>query len=239
MRKKLAELVLFVRRLFHLLTGRRHRDYEKESSIVNQFHMMYYDTEMEGKTWGNTYWMGVPILKCPLDLWVYQEILNDVKPDWIIETGTHRGGSAHYMACLCDIFDRGRVITIDIDPGKDRPTHPRLEYITGSSTAPEILERVRSRIGADDRVMVILDSDHRKEHVDRELELYHPMVTRGSYLIVEDSNLNGHPVCPEFGPGPHESIEQFVSNHPAFQIDPARQKFHLTFSPDGFLKRIG
>ena len=85
--------------------------------------------------------------------------------------------------------------------------------------------------------MVLLDSDHTRDHVLKELEAYSPMVTHGSYLIVEDTNLNGHPVEPEHGPGPMEALEAFLPAHPQFAHDTAMDKFLLTFNPRGFLKR--
>ena len=86
--------------------------------------------------------------------------------------------------------------------------------------------------------MVVLDSDHSKAHVRRELDRYREFVTVGSYLVVEDTNVNGHPVMPEHGPGPFEAVQEFLPEHPEFQIDHAREKFLLTYFPGGYLKRI-
>jgi cephalosporin hydroxylase len=85
--------------------------------------------------------------------------------------------------------------------------------------------------------MGILDSDHRRDHVIDELHLYKDIVTRGQYLIVEDTNLNGHPVAPEFGPGPMEALEDFLAENDQFEIDEGMQKFYLTFNPKGYLKK--
>ena len=86
--------------------------------------------------------------------------------------------------------------------------------------------------------MVILDSDHTRDHVLRELELYAPLVTPGSYLVVEDTNINGHPVAPEFGPGPMEAVEAFLETTDEFEVDRAREKLMLTFNPSGYLRRV-
>jgi cephalosporin hydroxylase len=189
-------------------------------------------------TWNNTAWLGVPLWKNPLDLWVYQEIIWEVKPALIIETGTWRGGSAFYFASLLDLIGDGKVITIDHSPGKGRPEHPRVEYITGSSIAPEIFELVASRVAAaDGPVLVILDSNHRQEHVAAELEKYPSWVTPGSYLIVEDTNINGHPVNPFFGPGPMEAVNDFLPRHPEFEVDSTREKYMVTHNPRGYLRR--
>src|ERR1700682_652378 len=111
------------------------------TGVVDSFHKLYY--ESESRTWKNTYWLGVPVQKCPLDLWIYQEILWKVRPDVIIETGTYDGGSAYFLADMCDMLGKGRVVTIDIEPRPGRPQHPRLQYVLGSSTAPDVVASVR------------------------------------------------------------------------------------------------
>ena len=86
--------------------------------------------------------------------------------------------------------------------------------------------------------MVILDSDHKMEHVLRELDLYNQFVTKDSYLIVEDTNINGHPVKKEFGKGPMEAVDIFMKNNQEFYIDKSKEKYFLTFNPNGFLKKV-
>ncbi len=203
------------------------------STIADQFHQQYYDSGV----WMNTTWLGVPVQKLPLDLWIYQEIMNELKPDLIIECGTADGGSAYYLASLCDLVRNGRIISIDI-LAKPRPQHPRITYLTGSSVSAEIQTAVRNAIKPGERVMVILDSDHSLEHVLNELRAYAPLVTSGSYLIVEDTNINGHPVLPQFGPGPMEALQQFLAENKDFQVDLSREKFFVTFFPNGFLKKL-
>src|SRR5215210_8117062 len=128
------------------------------SSLVDQF-LRLYDDHRE-QTWGNTFWLGHRVLKCPLDLWCYQEILYDVRPALIIETGTYQGGSALFLASICDLLGKGEVLTIDVDRRDDRPQHPRISYLTGSSTSNAILRRVRRKVKGTSRVLVILDSGH-------------------------------------------------------------------------------
>lgn len=212
---------------------------KQEKSIVSQFHKLYYDAHIFGKTWCNTFWLGIPTLKCPLDLWIYQEIIFEVKPDVIIECGTAHGGSALFLASVCDLVGNGKVITIDIEDKKGRPKHNRIKYLLGSSTSKEIVRKVRSLVKNGDKVMVVLDSDHHKEHVLNELRIYSNFVTKGSYIIVEDTNINGHPVYPEFGPGPMEAVEEFLrEKNKDFVVDKTKEKFYLTFNPKGYLKRI-
>lgn len=209
-----------------------------ERNIVRRFHKLYYNARE--RTWeNNTFWLGVPVAKCPLDLWVYQEIIREMKPDIIIETGTAQGGSALFLASICDLIQVGRIVTIDIRELPHRPQHERIKYLVGSSVADEIVEEAASLIKPNERVMVILDSDHSAEHVMRELEIYSRLVTPGSYLIVEDTNLNGHPVLPLYGAGPMEAVERFTRARTDFVVDRQREKFFMTFNPKGYLRRVG
>jgi cephalosporin hydroxylase len=204
--------------------------------VIRKFHKVYYGANT--RTWKDTCWLGVPVLKCPLDLWIYQEILYEVRPDFIVESGTMRGGSAYYLASVCDLLGHGEVLTIDIQPQTNRPTHARITYLTGSSVDPGILARVAASIPEGAVVLVILDSDHARAHVLRELELWHSLVSVGSYLIVEDTNISGHPVADHRGPGPWEAIEAWLPQHPCFERDLGCEKFFLTFNPGGYLRRV-
>src|SRR4029077_4241925 len=152
-------------------------DQDFVQTTVDAFHCLYY-ARLE-QTWTQTFWMGIKVLKCPLDLWIYQEILYEVRPDLIVECGTYKGGSALFLAGMCDLLGHGEVLTIDVDL-QDRPSHPRLHYLTGSSTSPEVLQAVALRAGAGS-VLVILDSDHSCAHVLEELRGYRQVVTPGSY----------------------------------------------------------
>jgi cephalosporin hydroxylase len=208
---------------------------KSEKGIVEGFHKLYYT--MSNRT-ADLFWLGIPIAKCPLDLWIFQEIIFEVKPDVIIECGTSYGGGALFLASLCDMISNGRIITIDIESKEGRPEHKRITYMLGSSTSTEIVENVRSLIEDKDRVMVVLNSDHSKEHVLKELRIYSKLVTKGSYLIVEDTNINGHPVYPGFGPGPMEAVEEFLKENKDFVTDRNREKLYLTYNPKGYLRRI-
>jgi cephalosporin hydroxylase len=175
--------------------------------------------------------------KCPLDLWAYQEIIYETRPDIIVECGTADGGSALFFASICDLVRNGRVITVDITESA-RPTHERITYLTGSSVNEETVGCIRHTITDGDKVMVILDSDHTKDHVRKELRLYSDLVTVGNYLTVEDTNINGHPVLKSFGPGPMEAVQEFLTGNEDFIIDKNREKFFMTFNPEGYLKRV-
>jgi cephalosporin hydroxylase len=135
-----------------------------------------------------------------------------------------------------DVLGHGEIITIDINPCV-RTSHPRIRYVVGSSTDFGLVNDLLSSRPVETR-MVILDSDHSKAHVRSELALFAPYVTPGSYLIVEDTNLNGHPTFPEFGPGPAEAVHEFLTDKDDFVVDRSREKFLMTFNPGGFWKRI-
>src|SRR5262245_30996750 len=101
--------------------------------VVAEFNKLYYDGYRQGGTWYATAWLGVTVWKCPLDLWVYQEIVHEIRPDLIVETGTAFGGSALYLASICDLIGHGHVVTIDIQETPNRPRHERITYLLGSS----------------------------------------------------------------------------------------------------------
>jgi cephalosporin hydroxylase len=200
-----------------------------EQQIVDAFHRLYWSK----KTWG-LQWMGHNIVKWPADLFIYAEIIHKKRPDVLIETGTYYGGSAQFFADCMERTSKGIVISIDVNPGSRRPEHPRIIYLEGDSVAlaPIVKEEI-DRLGLQ-TIMVSLDSDHHKEHVARELEAYKDIVTPGQYLVVEDTNLNGNPVNPEFGPGPHEAVQEF--SDPRFTPDEALAKRHF-FSMHTWLRK--
>jgi cephalosporin hydroxylase len=210
-----------------------------QNELIEDFHRLYYDSHLFGGTWQDTHWLGIKVTKCPLDLWILQEILSETRPDLLVETGTAYGGSALFYASIFDALGNGRVVTIDVSSSsRQRPEHPRIDYLRGSSVSPEILERVQDAARSAERVMVTLDSDHTKAHVLAELQEYSGFVTKGNYLVVEDTNVNGHPVEPDFGPGPMEALEEFLQNDRNFVIDEEKEKFYLTFNPRGYLRRV-
>ena len=204
-----------------------------QRSIVNHFHRLYYHFG----TYNNTTWMGVPVQKCPLDLWIFQEIVQEVRPDVIVEAGTYKGGSAFFLASILDAVGHGQVVSIDIVEQKARPDHPRVHYLLGSSTSEEIVKQVKSFIREGNTVMVALDSDHRRDHVLAELRIYSELVTAGSYLIVEDTHFNGNPILPDWGPGPNEALQAFLAEDDRFVVDTSREKLLMSFNRGGYLRK--
>jgi len=210
-----------------------------DEPVVRRFHDLYYGNP--ARTWNNTFWRGVRALKCPLDLWIYQEIIFETQPDVIIETGTAHGGGAWFLGDMCELAGNGRVITVDIDADAT-PEHPRVTYIAGDSVAPETFSQVTDLIDEGESVMVVLDSRHLRDHVIKELHLYQDLVRKGHYLIAEDTNLNlnprGHRHGPDPRPGPYEAVRQFLAEQDRFEIDRSREKFFMTLNLNGYLRCI-
>jgi len=204
------------------------------------YHVWYYGAGV----WKSTSWLGVRTLKSVSDMWNYQEILADLRPRLVVEFGTAYGGSALFFASVLDGLGVDyQVLTVDTLRSRidDRTIdHPRIEVLTASSTAAETAARIAELKDLfPGPIFAILDSDHSAAHVAEELASITPLLSPRDYLVVEDSNINGHPVLPDYGPGPYEAIEEFLAAHPgAYQRDESREaKFGFTFAPGGFLIR--
>jgi cephalosporin hydroxylase len=212
--------------------------------------------------WDNKYvytftWMGRPVIQLPEDLLRIQEVICSVKPDVIIETGVAHGGALVFYASLCRLMEKGRVIGVDIEIRphnrkaiEDHPLFPLITLIEASSIDETTVSRIRPLIGPDDTVMVCLDSSHAKEHVLRELELYAPLVTMGSYIVVMDGIMKEVVGAPRTNPdwtwnNPMEAAKEFTGNNEKFIIEEPHFLFNegnvterITYWPCGFIKRI-
>jgi cephalosporin hydroxylase len=214
--------------------GVRHRVGTRlDRAAVSRAHDVLYLSD----AWTEATWLGAQALKNPLDLWVYQEIMAETRPGLVVETGTYRGGSAFFLASICDLLGAGEVVSIDVEQVRDDyPAHPRITYLGGrSSTDPDVVADVRTRAEGKP-TLVILDSDHSQAHVEAELAVYADLVRVGGYLIVEDSNIGR--IRKDLLPGPLEAIETFLAGTDAFEIDRRREKFLITFNPSGYLRRV-
>lgn len=221
-------------------------DYERSkkdgSAILDAFHKLYYHGEIQisgfpvGRPITMARYLGMPIGKCPLDLWIYQEIIYETRPDLIIEAGSGTGASALWMAHICDQLDNGGVISVDVHPIRRRE-HGRVIWVQGDILDPIIEKSLREAASKVDRVMIVFDDDHEGGHVSAEMEKYCDLVSRGCYLCVEDSDVNGHPVVTDFGDGPYEAIMRFLPKHPEFDVDFSRFKFLMSTNPLGYLLR--
>jgi cephalosporin hydroxylase len=212
---------------------------ESERNVAEKFQELYYDSAI----WLNTRWLGVPSQQAPTDNWSMQEIIAEIRPDYIIETGTANGGtSLFYAAVLSYVNPEGKVITVDVEQHVENASKlpiwkQRVEMIVGSSVDPKVTDHIAQQVSGK-KVLVTLDSLHTHDHVLQEMEIYSKLVTPGSYLVVQDTNINGHPVHPGSGPGPMEAVQDFMKTHDNFVVDRSREKFLLTFYPKGWLKRV-
>jgi cephalosporin hydroxylase len=211
-----------------------------QADLIDDFNRLYYHGPHNSPLYMTTSWLGVPTLKCPMDLWIYQEILQATRPEVIVETGVHCGGSSLYLAGVCDLLGLGHIVACDISLAHVASAvrnHPRISLLEGNSVSNDVLSQVR-RACAGRRTMVVLDSDHARDHVLRELECYGPLVTPGCYMICEDTNINGHPSLPEHGPGPYEAVQEFLSRHKGWQVDEQCERLLVTFNPSGYLLKL-
>jgi cephalosporin hydroxylase len=201
----------------------------------------------------NFSWLGRPIIQFPQDIAAIQEIVWQVKPDLIVETGIAHGGSLVLWASLLELIGAGGLvlgIDIEIRPHnrsaiEKHPLAQRIRMIEGSSIDPAVLEQVRQVAAGHERVMVVLDSNHTHAHVREELKLYAPLVRRGSYLIVLDTVVEDMPadffLDRPWGPGnnPKTAVWEFLKQNDRFEIDRELEgKLLITVAPDGYLRCV-
>ncbi len=202
---------------------------------ARRFNRLFY--HLRRNTFDSTFFLGKHVLKFPTDLWAYQELIFERKPDVIVETGVFLGGSTYYFAKLLEWMGGGRVIAVDITLDHADPelrSLPNVTLIEGDTTSNDIFERVRKLIRPGERVMVVLDSDHTTEHVLAEMKLFSRLVTDGQFLVVEDGIIED--VYPMFmRNGPRRAAKKFVAEHPEFQPEYHWNRFLLSLSPAGFL----
>ncbi len=199
-------------------------------------------------------WMGVPIIQLPADVMATQEVIFAAKPDIIIETGVARGGSVIFMASLLELIGKGKVIGVDIDIRphnresiESHPMAKRISLIQGASTDSTVVDLVRAQMPAQSSVMVVLDSDHSRDHVLAELRSYGPLVTRGQYLVVADTlvgfldekhALDRSKVWYK-GDEPLTAVNTYLTETDRFEVDPEiNGKLVFSSSPGGYLKCV-
>jgi cephalosporin hydroxylase len=187
-------------------------------------------------------WMGMKIWKNPLDAWIYQEILNEVRPEVVVEIGSQYGGSTRYFADLLELMGKGMVISIDPYRNEYALSHKRVLALTGKSSDRDILAQVEERCEGQS-VFVIQDGNHNRAQVLEDLESYSQFVSVGSYFVVEDGIVDLFHTEDGLGfgeekPGPLAATEEFLKHHPEFIPDMSRERYILTYNPKGFLKRI-
>ena len=205
------------------------------------YHLWYYNTGV----WQQTTWMGVQTYKSPMDMWNYQEILVSLQPSLVIEFGTWHGGSALFFSSVMRQIGRPYVVvSVDITASRiseKTKSDPNIRLLTMSSGSPEARESIKTlRQNFPGPAFAILDSDHSRQHVLAEMVNLRDILVAGDYLVVEDSNINGHPVQKSFGPGPYEAIQEYFRMFPRdYDHDFERErKFGFSFAPNGFLRRL-
>lgn len=202
-------------------------------------------------------WMGRPVIQLPEDMLRVQEVIYRVKPDVVIETGVAHGGSLVFYASLFKAMGRGKVIGIDIDirpPNRQAiETHemsPLITLVEGSSVAPEIVAQVKALIPPGAKVLVLLDSNHTKEHVLAELHAYAGFVSPGSYIVATDGIMKDLVGAPRSKPdwaenNPCAAVEEFLKMHPEFIAAQPQWQFNesnglkenITYWPGAYLQR--
>ncbi|MBK1621327.1 hydroxylase [Lamprobacter modestohalophilus] len=201
-------------------------------------------------------WLGRPIIQLPEDMLRIQEVIYEVKPDIIIETGVAHGGSLIFYASLCAAIGKGRVIGVDIEIRPHNRTaieehrlSPMITLVEGSSISPDIVSTIKDHVGSSETVLVLLDSNHLKDHVLAELEAYSPLVSPGSYIVACDGIMKqvvGAPRSQEDWTwnNPLSAIDEFLERHPNFEcVEPSWPfnegliKERVTYWPRAYLQR--
>lgn len=205
-----------------------------------------------GKYSYNFRWLGRPIIQHPQDIVAIQELIWDIKPDLVIETGIAHGGSLILSASILELIGKGEVLGIDIDIRKHNRAEiekhrmfKRITMLEGSSIDSAIVGKVRAFAKGKKKVLIFLDSNHAHDHVLRELELYSPLVSKGSYIVVFDTiaedlprgSIKNRPW--DKGSNPKTAVKTFLKTHKEFVVDKSMEdKLLITAAPNGFLKRV-
>jgi cephalosporin hydroxylase len=207
--------------------------------VIKFFHYIWWQSK---NTWPRNKFLGYEILQCPFDLQIYQELIFSSKPEFILQTGICGGGSIVYFSSILDLMGASndvKVIGVDIELSKEAKDikNGRVILFNGSSTSDEVVSKIKDYTQGK-KGIIILDSDHSETHVLNELSIYKDFVQKGCYLVVEDTNLNGNPVHPNFGPGPYEAVKKFLLENKDFRQDNQLWKRNLfSFHQYGWLVR--
>ena len=215
----------------------RRKSYQKKFEMSLREWLLYHQKKI---VFDQVTWMGMPIWKNPLDAWIYQEIVYEVKPDVIVEIGSNYGGGTKYFADLLDLIGKGIVISIDMDRSNYNLKHKRVRELTGNSSDQKIVSEVSCLCKGKD-VLVIQDGGHSLKQALEDLENYAKLVSLDSYFIMEDGIVDLFHHGDGLGfqeKGPLAAVENFLRRNPHFAVDSKKERYILTYNPKGFLKRI-
>jgi cephalosporin hydroxylase len=206
--------------------------------IADEMREAFIEAYWAALPWQRSTWLGHRVGNPPTDLSIYQEILVEVMPDWIVETGTRSGGRAMFLASVCDLLGHGQVISVGDDTTTARPEHARITYVEERPFEERAFTRVREISGPRPHALVVLGSTSGAPRLMQEFEGYAPLVPVGSYVVVENTIVNGHPVWPAYGPGPAEAVKRILGRHGEFVQDSSWERHGLTFNTGGYLRRV-
>jgi cephalosporin hydroxylase len=213
-----------------------HKRPSRPAPIPQDLQDEFVDAFWRSGEWHRTTWLGQRIHRAPTDLLAYQELVFRLRPDWIVETRTGSGGLALFLASICDLIGSGQVLSIDSYPLANPPDHPRITYLHGDPAAERTAAEVREIVGEQAKGLVILGGAG-ADQVFGAFRNYAFLVPVGSYVVVEDTVLDGNAVWPGFGVGPSAAVTEIIDNR-EFVPDPWLERFGLTFNGGGFLKRV-
>jgi cephalosporin hydroxylase len=223
-----------------VLIKRLEQSRAEHADLLQRYHDLWYSS---GHTWHYTHFLGVGLMKCPNDIWMYQDLMSRLRPQVVIETGTYQGGSALWFAFLMDMLriDGGRVLTVDIKNYRKTwlVEHPRIFYLNGNSADPDVADDIQEVLPERGGRLVVLDSDHSAEHVRHELELYAPMLRVGDWLVVEDTNIGWTDGAGGGDRGARGGVQDYMDQHPGeFVQDLLSERYLLTMNPGGWMQRV-
>jgi cephalosporin hydroxylase len=223
------------------MTGTAFRDARSDADasvavpMPDELRDEFIDAFWHTQAWRATSWLGVPVERPASDLVAYQAVVSQVRPDWIVATGARSGSLGWYLASLCDLLQHGTVVTVGAE--EVPPDHDRIRRVDGRPLDTATVDAVH-RLAGGGRALVVLGSLGDRQRTTAEFEAYQDLVPAGSYVIVEHTIVNGHPVWPEFGPGPLEAVKNLLKVHGDFAVDPTAEQQVMTFNRMGFLKRL-
>lgn len=233
----------------------RNKKFEKTMSKDVEFKKLsqrWFDISLKYEYPYHFTWLGRPIIQYPQDILIVQELIWEIKPDLVIETGIARGGSLIFTASILELIGKGNIIGIDVDIRKHNreeiekhPMFKRIKMIEGSSIDKKIVKKIFKLAERKKKILVLLDSSHTHSHVLEELKSYSPLVNKGSYVVVfdtvlEDMPKNSFPNRPwDKGDNPKTAVKEFVKKSNRFKIDvDIERKLMITSNPSGFLKCV-